>query len=126
MTTPDSDILEHHNPNKHGRTVPEIKGEEDLPFPVAAESSSVAAVRKPADERLNQTDELTKFRFETGRIVLYVAMGAMGFMVLLDLFSGVEENAMLENAFEAFKLITMTVLGYIFGSSGSGNSSSSQ
>ena len=61
---------------------------------------------------------LKRLRFETGLAVLFVAMGAMIAMALLDVFLSVRnmtEGALVSNAFEAFKLIAVTVLGYIFG-----------
>ena len=56
-------------------------------------------------------------RFETGLAVLFAAMGAMVGLVLLDvLLQNVSaEGTLISNAFEAFKLIAVTVLGYIFG-----------
>ena len=61
---------------------------------------------------------MKRLKFETGLAVLFVAMGAMIAMALLDVFISVRnmtEGALVSNAFEAFKLIAVTVLGYIFG-----------
>ena len=66
----------------------------------------------------NSSKEITRFRYRTAREVLYIAMGALGISVILDLLSIWLhlESSLITNAFEAFKLITVTVLGYIFGS----------
>lgn len=106
------------------KPVPDIKSEEDIPFP----SHQTAAVtgNSKADSKLEQTDDLdrklTIFRFETGKKVLYISMTAMGVAVAVDILTKRAFNVdseLVNNAFEAFKLITMTVLGYIFGSNSS-------
>lgn len=59
-----------------------------------------------------------RLRFQTGLAVLFTAMGAMVVLVLLDIVISARsqaERTLLSNAFEAFKLIAVTVLGYIFG-----------
>lgn len=101
------------------KEVPEIKGEEDIPFPSNETRTGTAGA---ADGKLDRTDnlsqEITRFRYRTGGKVLYISMIAMGIAVITDLIASVFgiENGLVANAFEAFKLITMTVLGYIFGS----------
>ena len=50
--------------------------------------------------------------------VLYVSMGCMVTLVVLEVIfsmTGAAERALIGNAFEAFKLIAVTVLGYVFG-----------
>lgn len=121
MTTPNSEVLEEVK-QEQKRVIPEIKSEEDIPFSAESGTDEKPKPRKSADKKLGQTDDLTKFRFETGRTVLYVAMAVMAVMVLLDLMEAhrLETTSdLIESAFEAFKLITMTVLGYIFGSNSS-------
>lgn len=107
--------------SKFGKDVPEIQGDEDEPlFP-----EQIHAFHDKKDFDLSGTDDLAKemarFRYKTGRTVLYVAMAAMGVTVLVDLISkGLNiESDLITNAFEAFKLITMTVLGYFFASNNS-------
>lgn len=59
-----------------------------------------------------------RLRFETGLAVLFTAMGVMVALVLFDTAlsaRGVAGSTLVSNAFEAFKLIAVTVLGYIFG-----------
>ncbi len=69
-----------------------------------------------AGERCRRS--LRRLRFQTGLAVLFTAMGAMVILVLLDVFFSMQsqaERTLIGNAFEAFKLIAVTVLGYIFG-----------
>ena len=61
---------------------------------------------------------LGRQRLHNGMAVLYVSMGSMAALAVLDtVFSlgGGAERPLIRNAFEAFKLIAVTVLGYIFG-----------
>ena len=60
---------------------------------------------------------LRRLRLQNGMAVLFTAMGAMIAMVVLDaVLSRVgAEGTLAASAFEAFKLIAVTVLGYIFG-----------
>ena len=74
-----------------------------------------APAAEPAD---SCSRSMRRLRFQTGLAVLFTAMGAMVVLVLLDvLFSmrSAAERTLIGNAFEAFKLIAVTVLGYIFG-----------
>ena len=108
--------------------IPKITEEQDAPFPVRSQTGR--ALRTSIDRNLNQTEdldkEITRFRYKTGRQVLYIAMAAMCVAVAADLIATAfkVQSSLISNAFEAFKLITMTVLGYIFGSSGSGGTRS--
>ncbi len=112
-------MIQQDDPEIAERDIPEIIEEEDAPFPT---QYPVEPENRPNDTKLNESDrldkEIIKFRYRTGRKVLYIAMSAMGFFVALDLFAssalGVKSD-LVANAFEAFKLIAMTVLGYIFG-----------
>ena len=61
---------------------------------------------------------LRRLRMRKGLAVLYASMGAMAALAILDaVFSmtGAAERELLGSAFEAFKLIAVTVLGYVFG-----------
>ena len=55
-----------------------------------------------------------RLRLESGMAVLFTAMGGMMALVLLDVFFTLRSE-LVSNAFEVFKLVTVTVLGYIFG-----------
>ena len=105
--------------NNQMKQIPPITSEEDRPL----DASLTEKPDSKGNDKLNNTDslekEITRFRFQTGKKVLYISMVAMGIAVVLDLVLSIRfkaENEMLKNVFEAFKLITMTVLGYIFGS----------
>lgn len=76
-----------------------------------------AAARTPAPEQKDPYRSMKRLRFETGLAVLFAAMGAMIGLVLLDVLLGnvTAEGTLISNAFEAFKLIAVTVLGYTFG-----------
>lgn len=106
------------------KQIPIIEGEEDEPL---APLSQLSGNRRK-DTDLVETDdigkEMARFRYKTGRTVLYVAMAAMGAFVLVDLFAAHNdlESDLITSAFEAFKLITMTVLGYFFASNNSNHS----
>lgn len=112
------------------RSPPKIECEQDIPFvkesEVKLEPQSLVSKFLP-DEKLSKVKDISKeitwFRFKTGRSVLFVSMIIMCLIVWTDLKTSNTEmhSDLLENAFEAFKLITMTVLGYIFGSDNSKN-----
>ncbi len=107
--------------NHSVREIPKIQGDEDEPFFTENQSEDV----DQPDKNLPETDdigkEITRFRFRTGRSVLYISMSAMGLSVAVDLLSKKLnlESDLINSAFEAFKLITMTVLGYFFASNNS-------
>ena len=68
---------------------------------------------------------LKRLKFETGLIVLFVAMAAMVALVFLDVFFSARadvERTLISSAFEAFKLIAVSVLGYVFGTTNTGAS----
>lgn len=98
-------------------TPPQIEGEVDIPF-----DGALSSYQGPRPSNLSKTDSLdeqiTKFKYMTGKTVLFISMGAMGLAVVVSIILSAcnIENSLVENAFEVFKLIAMTVLGYIFGS----------
>lgn len=109
-------------PQSSAVELPKIQSEEDIPF------DSGGNVREnSSQDKLSRTDSLddqiTKFKYLTGREVLYISMGAMGAAVLISIVLSAHdmENSLVENAFEVFKLIAMTVLGYLFGSNSKTN-----
>lgn len=96
---------------------PQIEGEVDIPFDNT--SAPYAETRQNSLSRTDSLDdEITKFKYLTGRKVLFISMGAMGIAVLASIVLSILniQSSLVENAFEVFKLIAMTVLGYIFGS----------
>lgn len=109
MITPEEEIIE-------------IEGEVDEPL----FHSQCSFASEISDKNLVETDSIkkgiTRFRFKTGRTVLYVSMAAMGVAVAADVLSSKFLNVksdLITSSFEAFKLITMTVLGYFFASNDS-------
>ena len=99
------------------RPIPEIDCEEDVPFTGESEQcSGLRSINLTKSESLD--DQITKFKYTTGRKVLFISMIAMGVAVVASIFLSAFEikNTLVENAFEVFKLSAMTVLGYIFGS----------
>lgn len=96
---------------------PQIESEVDIPF-----GGVCASYQGSSQDRLSKTDSLdeqiTKFKYMTGKTVLFISMGAMGIAVIISIILSALniQNSLVENAFEVFKLIAMTVLGYIFGS----------
>ena len=59
---------------------------------------------------------MRRLRLYNGMAVLFTAMGAMGALAVLP----AERGALIGDAFEAFKLIAVTVLGYVFGADRTG------
>ena len=95
--------------------LPVIEEEEDRPFPAGG---------NVIDSELDATEDVDNAfkqrKFLTGTAVLFVAMGLMCLFVVMDVVFSLNGNAernLINSAFEAFKLIAMTVLGYLFGSS---------
>ena len=81
------------------------------------ETTQQEAAAQTEEKKTNQAAmPLKRLKFETGLIVLFAAMTAMVALVVVDLFVTPADGAgtLLSNAFEAFKLIAVTVLGYIF------------
>ena len=58
---------------------------------------------------------LRRLRLQNGMAVLFGAMGAMVALVVLEAVLPADKGTLVSNAFEAFKLIAVTVLGYVFG-----------
>ncbi|MCI9449599.1 MAG: hypothetical protein HFE30_05025 [Clostridiales bacterium] len=96
---------------KQNREIPEIIDEEDKSFGSSSPDTTLGA-----EDNLDK--EITKFRYFTGRNIIYTSMLAMIVLVAADctISSFGLSNNLVDNAFETFKLITMTVLGYMFGS----------
>ncbi len=58
---------------------------------------------------------LRRLRLQNGMAVLFAAMGAMVALVVLEAVLPADRATLVSDAFEAFKLIAVTVLGYVFG-----------
>lgn len=103
------------------KPIPAICGEEDEPLFLPSQLPENRNIDKDLVETDDIGKEMARFRYKTGRTVLYVAMAAMGTFVIIDLFAAHKnlESDLITSEFEAFKLITMTVLGYFFASNNS-------
>ena len=58
---------------------------------------------------------LRRLRLQNGMAVLFTAMGAMGALAVLQALIPADRGELIGSAFEAFKLIAVTVLGFVFG-----------
>lgn len=63
---------------------------------------------------------MRRLRLYNGMAVLFTAMGAMGALAVLEAVLPAERGTLIGDAFEAFKLIAVTVLGYVFGADRTG------
>lgn len=99
---------------------PEIISDEEAPFdsePTTSEPGSffMDHIDRLSEELPTKPSELEKFKL--GSSTLGWCLFLMLFCILLSLWK--PDNELVKNGFEAFKLIVMTVLGYIFGSNDS-------
>lgn len=85
----------------------EITVEEELP-PGRANGQDDFQDLKSLDERIIWG------KFSIGSRALLISIGLMSACILISLFK--PENELVKSGFEAFKLIAMTLLGYMFGS----------
>lgn len=92
------------------KSVPEIIEEQDAPFNLedTYDSSEKKDIIKAKD-----APNLDLMKFGLGQNML----GWCLFLMILCVFISIwkPDNTLVNNAFEAFKLIVMTILGYIFG-----------
>ena len=120
MTQQEDNIERKQDENKATETallqsLPVIKEEEDRPFPTDGN-----VIDSELDATEDVDNEFKQRKFLTGTAVLFVAMGLMCLFVVMDVvfsLNGNAERTLINSAFEAFKLIAVTVLGYLFGSS---------
>ena len=88
------------------------------------EAQTQTEEKTAAQKTVSGQASLRRLKFETGLIVLFAAMAAMAALAVMSMFisgQGDGETTLLTNAFEAFKLIAVTVLGYIFGAARTGS-----
>lgn len=97
--------------------IPEITSGEDAPF----EQDDAENIKTPesnsADNKLSKvksTKGLDFEKFSLGSSMLGWCLFLMLLCILLSIWK--PDNELIKNGFEAFKLIVMTILGYIFGS----------
>ena len=111
------ETIQNTNTAKQLPVPPQIDSEIDIPFD--GTTSSYQGARPSNLSKTDSLDEqITKFKYLTGKTVLFVSMGAMGLAVIISIILSALniQSSLVENSFEVFKLIAMTVLGYIFGS----------
>lgn len=89
------------------KTPPAITSEEDAPLNSLQETDELSKEK-------NAINQMDKLKFSLGSSTLGWCLALMMLCVVLSL--GWPDNTLVQNAFEAFKLIVMTILGYIFGS----------
>ncbi len=97
-----------------GKGVPETFSEEDAPFDTEFKEPNST---KPDSLLLKETparDSVDLKKFALGSSMLGWCIFLMFVCILLSFWN--PDNELLKNGFEAFKLIVMTILGYIFGS----------
>lgn len=92
------------------KIVPEITEEQDIPF--SPEDTPNYSKRKDIIIT-KDAPNLEPQRFKLGACMLICCLVLMMVCVVISLWK--PDNALVNNAFEAFKLIVMTILGYIFG-----------
>lgn len=91
-----------------GKALPDIDVEIDEPF------MNVPDEKDPVDEPLERVKvDWEKARFDLGSNILGWCIGIMVVLVVLSMIQ--RDNALIASAFDTFKLIVMTILGYIFG-----------
>jgi len=100
-------------------TPPEIVSEEDIPFDsnTTKDTKDEISVQKPEDISLSAeklAKDLDSLKFTLGSSTLGWCIFLMMLCVIISLWK--PDNELVKNGFEAFKLIVMTILGYIFGS----------
>lgn len=86
--------------------------EEDVPFQKENGGPDHAMEDLSAEENIN--DKFNWKKLSIGSSALGWCMFLMLFCVVLSMIS--PENDLIRDAFEAFKLIALTVMGFIFGS----------
>lgn len=100
-------------------TPPKIVSEEDVPFDsnTTKDTGNEISVQKPKDTSLSAekpAKDMDSLKFTLGSSTLGWCIFLMMLYVIISLWK--PNNELVKNGFEAFKLIVMTILGYIFGS----------
>jgi len=95
--------------------IPDILEEEDTPFP--SKNNNLKPIDQNLQAKKDINDKIKWFQYETGRNVLYITMLAMVILVIVEMIVNINgiKSTLLTNAFEAFKLIAMTAVGFILG-----------
>ncbi len=91
------------------KIVPEITEEQDVPF----NPEDMPDFSEKKDTLATKDAPLDRMKFKLGSNMLGWCLFLMMICVFISLWK--PDNTLVNNAFEAFKLIVMTILGYIFG-----------
>lgn len=94
---------------------PEIISEEDIPLLQTSAASSTDDKALATESSANGSLDFSKFKL--GSSALGWCIFLMFVCILLSLWF--PDGELVKSGFEAFKLIVMTILGYIFGSNNS-------
>lgn len=93
---------------------PEIMGEEDEPFDSDFDQGHEVKADKSLSKEIDAEREMNLKRFALGQNILGWCIALMFFCVILGCIN--PDNNIVSAGFDAFRLIVMTILGYIFGS----------
>ena len=112
-------MTQQSDEQKNKSTPPEIISEEDMPFDSSTteDTEDGISVQKPKDTSLSAekpAKDMDSLKFTLGSSTLGWCIFLMIVCVIISLWQ--PDNELVKNGFEAFKLIVMTILGYIFGS----------
>lgn len=94
------------------RVTPVVDQEEDVPL--HSESGPSRSRSEDLSQLESLKDKMNWKRLNVGSTTLYSCIGIMTGCILLSLCH--PDNTFIETAFDAFKMIAVSVLGYIFGS----------
>ena len=112
-------MTQQSDEQKNKSTPPEIISEEDMPFDsgTTEDTEDGISVQKQKDTSLSAekpAKDMDSLKFTLGSSTLGWCIFLMMLCVIISLWH--PDNELVKNGFEAFKLIVMTILGYIFGS----------
>ena len=100
------------------RDIPEVIVEEDQSLaPQQKDGTNHNAAFLPKEKPIEKNMDLLKFSLGSSTLGWCIAL--MFICILLSIWN--PENKLLQDGFDAFKLIVVTILGYIFGSNSSKN-----
>lgn len=110
--------------NNHEPVLPEepepapdtLNPHDGWPSSVYPSAPDAALVEAPSDSSVRDW-----FRLDTARAIIFIAMFILVLFVIVDIIAVSKqiEPTILQSSFEAFKLIAMTAIGYLFGSQSS-------
>jgi len=104
---------------EYQRDKPEIKQELDVPFGIEDKCNNTKNQRSETIGILEISQQehehwISNLKYSTAKKLIYICIGGIALFALIDAFFNLN-SSMFNSAFEVFKLIAMTVLGYTFG-----------